>query len=270
MVVGLQQVYAQETTLKDDLSTLPNELLEKIFNQLDSKEKLELAKTNKILRSFVDAKRVEKTEFQFIGIPLKTINETLQFYKGEQLKKLVIQGTDLSTFNINFLKSCPKLQEIKLVDTNLNTQQLNTFFTMLPTFKNLQILDITDNVLSTISTELLNKLPETLEYLNLSGCRLEAEPLITLFKKLTTFKNLKRLDLSYNYLSAIPEDLFKNLPETLQDLNLLDCYLRTGQLTILFEKLATFKNLKKLNLSQDVLSTISTELLNKLPVLVLT
>ena len=75
MVVGLQQVYAQETTLKDDLSTLPNELLEKIFNQLDSKEKLELAKTNKILRSFVEIKK-------FVNVIYCRVTKDKLFHRG--------------------------------------------------------------------------------------------------------------------------------------------------------------------------------------------
>ncbi|XP_043086493.1 toll-like receptor 8 [Puntigrus tetrazona] len=144
-----------------------------------------------------------------------------------------VQGV---THNLNFLKHLPSLKVL-----NMSHNSIYTLTTKTMSSKSLQELQFQHNSLGKM-------------------WRLEDRTYDRLFKDLT---NLTYLDISYNYIDKIPFRIYKNLPRSIQRLQLSHNHMSN----VSWEMLRQLPDLRELILSYNAIERLSSNLSNDVPFL---
>ncbi len=216
------------------ISDLPNEIITKIFRYLDTKSKLQCAQASKKFKAIADS---ERSLVHAIDSESKDyMNQDFNFYRGPQLKRISIKGESLENINLTHLKLCENLEELTLADVNLTKKQFENLFSALPSLPHLEVLN-----LSGISVPTWGGL-----YLT----RMQASNLENFLQKSSKLKTLKIPYLKVPRASAY---IFRQLPSTLQDLDLEECGVMPHQVDGLLKGVTRCSGLTSLVLSENEL-----------------
>ena len=158
-----------------------------------------------------------------------------------------------------FEKLPPTLQNLDLTGCYLLPDQAepllgNLKSTWLKSGPKLTSLVLSENILlyNKNAKDFFKSLPKTLKILKLRHCALSEDQAVALFKRLPFLKDLHTLDLSYNELSDLEPTVFREcFPQSLEQVDLSDCYITPEQSKILLETMSKLKNLQTIDLNRN-------------------
>ncbi|NKC02324.1 MAG: hypothetical protein GKR90_28010 [Pseudomonadales bacterium] len=123
--------------------------------------------------------------------------------KHYSLHALNINGIQHSKedFIVSFIRVCINLRKLYCSANNINDDQI---FKLQSLFKNIQVLDLSNNLISSSSVKTLSYSfgPKNLKTLKLSGNSINDDSLIILLDSLQSCYRLKCLDIGYNKISS--------------------------------------------------------------------
>ncbi|XP_069495534.1 toll-like receptor 7 isoform X2 [Ambystoma mexicanum] len=214
---------------------------------------------------FINAKDFQHLTFlRCLNLSGNAISQSLNGSELQYLRQL--KYLDFSNNRLDFLypTAFHELTQLEVLDLSNNkhyflsegiTHMLN-FTKYLPSLKRLLL---NWNEISTSTNKDMDS--SSLQILEFKGNRLDVLWADGILEYLDFFKpltNLRKLDISYNHLSFAPPGCFEGMPPKLQELYLNN----NGLKTFNWGKLPFLQNLKVLDLSYNMLTTVPRELSN--------
>ncbi|XP_052004428.1 toll-like receptor 7 [Xyrauchen texanus] len=208
---------------------------------------------------FLHSRFLNLGELKCLNLSGNAMSQSLNGSEFAQLKNL--QYLDFSDNRLDLMHSSAfqELSSLVVLDISRNShyfvaEGLTHMLNFTKNLNKLSKLIMNDNQISTSTNTEMESF--SLEHLEFKGNRLDMlwrdgdTRYVNYFKKLLT---LKILDISHSNLNFIPKEVFKGLPETLTEL-----YIANNRLSLFdWEGLVYLKNLKLLDLSDNLLTEVS-------------
>ena len=186
------------------------------------------------------------------------------------LKNLCLDSQDLSVLNPEVLaKVFSTMYEVMIYDANLTPSQVNAIFSKI-SISNvagespLKKLEIGSNNLSSVEPDLLGKVAEEMESLDLSRTNLSTKQLKVLLTAASDdLSELMNLDIGSNDISSIHPKLLARAINQLELATISDCSLTTEQAEAICLEFDNVPILSELNIDHNDLSLMNSQLLSR-------
>ena len=187
-----------------------------------------------------------------------------------KLVKLSIWSNDMATVPSDTLsRAAEKLEDLSLFITNLTTDQVNGLLSRIVESGQLKLksLDICDNDLSSVSTQVLVDAISRLEGINLYNTKLTQDQLEGITKTVAECEVLKlnNIDLRYNNLSSLAPDILSLSAVRLKRISLEESQMTLDQSVALLTRISDSPdenlNLKQLEMGKNDLSQVPRDLI---------
>ena len=178
---------------------------------------------------------------------------------------LEIVKVDMSSIDPSVIVGCMRsLEDLTLKDTQLNIQQVDAILKGLETTRTLRSLDLSQNDLSKVESNLLARSVIKLESVAVSKSSPTKDQLITLCSTIREEgEKLRSLDLSDNQLSLVDPYLLASAVNRLEEVRLGDRCLTHQKAKAFFHALEQGTSLKSLDMTFNNLFSVNPELLVK-------
>ncbi|XP_051564342.1 toll-like receptor 7 [Myxocyprinus asiaticus] len=208
---------------------------------------------------FLHSRFLNLGELKCLNLSGNAMSQSLNGSEFAQLKNLQYLDFSNNRLDLMYSSAFQELSSLVVLDISRNShyfvaEGLTHMLNFTKNLNKLSKLIMNDNQISTSTNTEMESF--SLEHLEFKGNRLDMlwrdgdTRYVNYFKKLLA---LKILDISHNNLNFIPEEVFKGLPETLTEL-----YIANNRLTLFeWEGLVYLKNLKLLDLSDNLLTEVS-------------
>ena len=179
---------------------------------------------------------------------ISAVFSRLSLVQDHSLRTLILRSNNLSAVPPDVLVAAISgLQEVRLWNTELTTHQISALFTELSVVRDLRLrtLDLRDNNLKLVPTEVLVAGISGLEVVELERTGLTKEQLIGVLSGLSALGcdlRLKTLDLEWNRLKSVPADILVAGISGLEVVNLMGTDLTIDQLTGIYRMIADRKS----------------------------
>jgi len=160
-----------------------------------------------------------------------------------------------------FARAVSRLEVVNLCGTNLTNNQIQALFQATDQSCQLKKLDLWRNNISSVEPELFARAVTILKDVNLGSTNLTNKQVTALFQKMSQNCPLKTLNLSLIKLSSVEPELLAIAVNRLEDVNLKFTNLSTEQMTSILSHVQEDTKLKKLQLGENNLSSVESELL---------
>ena len=181
--------------------------------------------------------------------------------KGANITSISILKNDLSGVPNAIMAMCvSKLVKLEIVHCRMYPPQLKAIFDGLHEVNNLSELNLNYNCLNSIDTDIFIGVVGNIDSVNISGCQINIQQSIVLFKSLRIPSKLKNLDISQNNLSKIePEDIAHGVNK-LRRVNLSHANLNTIQIKRILKRALVESSVTHLNIKGNSMEQIQEEL----------
>jgi len=141
---------------------------------------------------------------------------------NSQLKTLNLAANDLSSVDADILaQAVTKLEEVKLADTDLTPQQVEAIYAALDISCKMKILRIGANNLSSVDPDVLARVTNKLETVNMRDTHLTEQQMTRILTKSLLTTNLKKLYMEGN--GQVDEELCRQAKQVIEEL-FIDLY----------------------------------------------
>ncbi|XP_055071147.2 toll-like receptor 7 [Misgurnus anguillicaudatus] len=213
---------------------------------------------------YLNSRFLDLDELNCLNVSGNAMSQSLNGSEFVQLKNLQYLDFSDNRLDLMFSSAFQELSNLVVLDISRNShyfvaEGLTHMLNFTKKLLNLKKLIMNDNQISTSTNTEMESF--NLEHLEFKGNRLDMlwrdgdTRYHSYFKKLVV---LKVLDISNNNLNFIPSGVFNGLPDTLTELNITKNKLKSFE----WKGLAYLKNLKHLDLSENLLTIDSTCLSN--------
>lgn len=175
---------------------------------------------------------------------ISAVFSRLSVVREHKMRTLILRSNNLSSVPTDILVAAiSSLEEVRLWNTELTTQQISAIFTELSVLKDhkLRTLDLRDNKLRSVPTEILVAGISGLEVVELERTSLTKQQLTGIFTGLSVQGcdlKLKTLDLEWSSLKSVPTDILVAGISGLEVVNLMGTSLTREQLTGIYMMVA--------------------------------
>jgi len=162
--------------------------------------------------------QIEEVELGGTDLTPQQVNAICSAMTGNsQLKTLNLFKNNLSSVDAGLLaQAVTQLEEVKLGDTRLTPQQVEAIFAALDTFSHLKILRICVNNLSSVDPEVLARVVNKLETVNMWATHLTRQQMTRILTQSLLTTNLKYLNMEGN--GGVEEEISRQAEQFIQDL----------------------------------------------------
>ena len=180
-----------------------------------------------------------------------------------ELKKLELPFIDLSEVSVSmFVMAITSLDRVSLKGNNLTGDQKVKLFQAIRKGTELKHLKLMKNDLNSIAYEDLAKSVSTLKTVEILHCRLYPPQIVAIFEEISKETNICDLNLKFNILSSVSPDVLAKALGKIESVNISGCRLKRAQVCKLFEMMTDNDKLVHLDISQNDLSDVASEVLS--------
>ena len=199
------------------------------------------------------------------GTNLSNSQKIQMFYLMSQnttLKELELLFIDLSEVSVNaFAIAVNTLEKVSLKGNNLTVEHKVKLFQMMSRGTKIKELKMMKNDLNNISYSDLARSLNSLQKVEILHCRLYPPQLEAILAEMSSRTQTCDLNLKFNILSSVNPDTLAHALGKIQSVNIAGCRLKSDQVKKLFEMMTVNDTIAHLNISQNDLSEVSSEVL---------
>ena len=182
--------------------------------------------------------------------------------QSKKLKSIKMHGVDISSLEPKILaKSVENLEDICLDEAKLTTKQTQAMLIHVCLGTLLKSLDISNNNLSSVRTDILVGALNKLETVNISCTHLRPEQAQSIFDSISEKTSVKRLNMGYMNLSEVNHTTLATAINRLEAVNIQTTLITPEQATAVFTYINTGTNLNSLNIRSNDLTEVDPILL---------
>jgi len=224
---------------RSDLTWLNSEMLIKAVNKFESLNVMQ-----------------SKLQSNQSGVLFRAIGES------SKLKHLNISETSLYLVSPERMHGLPYLETLILRNTGLSTSQIKTILNNIRQGCRLRELDLSENDLSKVKSELLKRIVPRLHTLKIRKTELTTQQITAIFAGINKKSKLTNLDISENNLDLVEPTKFTVPVANLHTFEVEKSKLKTHQAEAIFTAIKSGTNLTSLNVSDNKLSEVESGLLS--------
>jgi len=179
-----------------------------------------------------------------------------------QLKTLGLSCNNLCSVEPRlFARALTGLVDVNLCNTHITDEQKQALFTAMSPNCKLKTLDISENNMSSVESEMFANAVSRLVDVNLCLTNITLDQVQALFIAMSKNFQLKKLDLCCNNLSSVAPGLFVKAITRLEDVSLHGTNLTDNQYQALFSAISQNVQMKNLDLYCNNLSSVEPDIL---------
>ena len=181
-----------------------------------------------------------------------------------KLTELELLFIDLSEVSVSmFVMAITSMERVSLKGNNLTMEQKVQLFQTLSKETKIVQLKMMKNDLNSVPYDDLAKSLNNLEKVEILHCRLYPPQIVAIFEEISRGTNICDLNLKFNILSSVSPDILASALGKIESVNIAGCRLKRDQVSKLFEMMTDNDTLAHLDISQNDLSEVSSDVLAK-------